>query len=120
MAYHHNSLAEGQILALLHRPAQQPGFLFLLMSSARSTVMKRSSIGRQITGKTGDINVRSWHEETLTLALSWSAFDEKRTFESRRISPTSREHDVLGNRFPISQHRTPQLVLVRPTHNPAP
>jgi hypothetical protein len=37
MAYHHNSLAEGQILALLHRPAQ-------------------------ITGKTGDINVRSWHE----------------------------------------------------------
>lgn len=52
---------EGQILALLDRPAQQPGFLFLLMSSARSTVMKRSSIARQITGNTGDINVRSWH-----------------------------------------------------------
>jgi len=51
---------EGQILALLDRPAQQPGFVFLLMSSARSTVMKRSSIARQITGNTGDINVRSW------------------------------------------------------------
>jgi len=85
-----SSAMEGQILALLDRPAQQPGFLFLLMSSARSTVMKRSSIARQITGNTGDINVRSW--QILLQKSAARALRNNRIQEARRLNHSCATH----------------------------